>query len=201
MDGRAREPGEVPAATPAMVAGSSSFRRRRKRASSLPAGDGYDEEGLRRCWTLLQEDLELIGKARGDHNRLALALLLACARAEHRLVADVASLAPSVVSFVAAQLGVDASVLADYRKRPATRTQHAAWVCAHLGLRPFARADEEGLVAFIADRVAHTANSAALLDAAEDWLVRQSLLRPTGETTIDRLVLPPEPAARSTCWL
>ena len=92
------------------------------------------------------------------------------------------------MSFVTGQLGVERGVLADYRKRPATRSQHLAWACAHLGLRPFGRADEERLVAFIGEKVAHTANSAALLDAAEDWLVRQGVLRPAGETTIERLV-------------
>lgn len=187
MDGEARERG-VPEVERRAVRGGSSAFRRRPRSSFVRGADVYDEEGLRQVWTLGAEDLELIAKARGDHNRLALGLLLACARAERRLISDPAALPSIVVAFVAGQLGVDVGVLADYRRRPATRSQHVAWVCAQLGVRPFRKADEERLVAFIAEKVAHTANSAALLDAAEDWLVREALLRPTGETTIERLV-------------
>ena len=48
--------------------------------------------------------------------------------------------------------------------------------------------DEDGprLREVLREKVAHTGSTAALLDAAEDWLGRQGLQRPTGESTIER---------------
>ena len=43
--------------------------------------------------------------------------------------------------------------------------------------------------------MAHSGSTAALLDAAEDWLVRQGFLRPTGESTIERLLYSARAAA------
>ncbi|MBW3578782.1 MAG: DUF4158 domain-containing protein, partial [Actinobacteria bacterium] len=111
MDGGAQDRGGV-AGRQVVLAGSPAFRRRKW--SSVRTGDGWDEQRLRELWTLVPEDLELISKARGDHNRLALALLLTCARGERRLISDVATLPAVVVGFVAAQVGVDPRALADY---------------------------------------------------------------------------------------
>jgi TnpA family transposase len=154
-----------------------------------PAGAaGYDAETLRRFFTLTPDDLALVGRARGDHNRLGLALLLAWARAEHRLASAPATLPPPVIAHVGAQLGLTPAALAGYGHRPATHTAHAALVCAHLHLRPFTARDEHRLRAFLAGAAAHTGNTAALLDAATDWLVREGVLRPLGETTLERLI-------------
>ncbi|MDP8932284.1 MAG: DUF4158 domain-containing protein, partial [Actinomycetota bacterium] len=113
MDGGAEDRGGV-AGRQVVLARSPAFRRR-KWSSAVLTGDGWDEQRLRELWTLVPEDLELISKARGDHNRLALALLLTCARGERRLISDVATLPAVVVGFVAAQVGVDPRALADYR--------------------------------------------------------------------------------------
>ena len=164
---------------------------------TLPLGDpgalgtgtaGYDAETLRRFFTLTPDDLVLVGRARGDHNRLGLALLLAWARAEQRLVSAPAMLPPPVIAHIAAQLGLTPPALAGYGHRPATHTAHAAVVCAHLALRPFSAGDERRLRAFLEAAAAHTGNTAALLDAATDWLVREGVLRPLGETTLARLI-------------
>src|SRR5919202_713704 len=151
---------------------------------SLP----YDEEELQRFFTLGPEDLAFVAGTRSDRNRLALALLLTWARAERKLVSDPATLPTEVVAIVARQLQLTPDVLVGYRRRPATRSAHVTKVCRELGIRPFGTEDEQGLSGFVAEKVAHTGNSAALVDAAEDWLSRQGLLRPAGETTIERLV-------------
>ncbi len=154
-----------------------------------PAGAaGYDAEALRRFFTLTPDDRALVGRAPGDHNRLGLALLLAWARAEHRLVAAPATLPPPVIAHVAAQLGLTPAALAGYGHRPATHTAHVTLVCAHLHLRPFTARDEHRLRAFLEGAAAHTGNTAALLDAAADWLAREGVLRPLGETTLERLI-------------
>ncbi|MFN2506066.1 MAG: DUF4158 domain-containing protein, partial [Acidimicrobiales bacterium] len=165
----------------------TSERPRRR----LVRGDGrppYDEEELQRFFTLAPTDVAFVAGTRSDRNRLALALLLTWARAERKLASDPATLPTEVVATVARQLRLTPEVLAGYRRRPATRSAHVTKVCRELGVRPFGAEDEQGLSAFVADKVAHTGNSAALVDAAEDWLSRQGFLRPAGETTIERLV-------------
>lgn len=161
-----------------------SRRRLVRRAGQAP----YDEDERERFFTLGPGDLTFVAGTRSERNRLALALLLTRARAERKLVSDPPTLPAEVVSFVAGQLGLTPDVLAGYRRRPATRSAHVTKVCRELGVRAFATEDEQRLSSFVAEKVAHTGNSAALVDAAEDWLVRERLLRPGGETTIERLV-------------
>jgi Domain of unknown function (DUF4158) len=153
-----------------------------------------DPEMLRRSFALSPDDLAVVGRERGDHNRLGLALLLVWARVDRRLVPHPASLPPAVIAHVSRQLRLTPAALDGYGRRPATPAAHAAVVCRHLGLRLFTTRDEQRLRAFLQATAAHTGNTAALLDAAEDWLFREGLLRPLGETTIEQLAL----AARAT---
>ena len=164
--------------------GEQSQKPRRERGDRQPR---YDEDALRSFFTLTPEDVVLVGAARSPRNKLGLALLLAWTRAERRAVADPASLPADVVALVARQLGLTAEVLAGYGGRPATRTAHVATVCRHLGLRPFGKAHERDLRAFLADKVAQTANAAALMEGADDWLFSQGLLRPAPDR-LDRLI-------------
>ncbi len=158
-------------------------------------GAEYDGETLRRFFTLSPEDLEVVRSARGDHNRLGLALLLVWARSERKLVSDPATLPKPVIAHVLKQLGIETDGLEGYGARPATRSAHVATVCEHLGVRPFNASDECGLHEYLCTKAAHTGNTAALLDAAEDWLFREGVLRPTGETTGERLVYSARAAA------
>lgn len=148
----------------------------------------YDEDTLRRYFTLTPDDLALVRAARGDHNRLGLALLLVWTRVERVVVSSPATLPEVLVTHVARQLGLAPEALRGYGQRPATHSAHAGLVCAHLGVRPFAARDERGLRAYLHGKAAHTGNTAALLDAAAEWVVREGLLRPLGETTLERIV-------------
>ncbi len=155
-----------------------------------------DAEELRQLLLLRPEDLEFLDRVRGDGRRLALALALVWARTERVLVADPAALPPAVIVTVAAQLGMDVDLLAAHRVWPSTRAADNAAVCEHLGVRPFqADADGARLHQALREKGAHTGNTAALLDAAEEWLVREGLLRPSGETTIERLLYSARAAA------
>ena len=161
-----------------------SLRGSSDRRSSRREGQAGEQGRIPDFFTLTPEDLTLVETARGASNRLALGLLLTWARAARQLVSDPTALPVDVIGFVAGQLGVDPGELVDYRRRPATRTQHVAWVCRHLGVRPFNRAEEAPLGAFIRAKALHTGISAALLDAADEWLQREGVLRPAGETTM-----------------
>jgi hypothetical protein len=146
-----------------------------------PAGRSrqiYEQGQISDYFPLTPDDSTLIETARGASNRLALALLLTWARAARQLVSDPTALPGNVIGFVAGQLGVDPDEFVGYRRRPATRTQHVAWVCRHLGVRPFSRAEEARLGVFIQATALRTGSSAALLDAADDWLTSEGVLRP-----------------------
>lgn len=154
-----------------------------------PRGDETQE--LRRFYTLNPEDIALIDEVRGDAHRLALALTLVWARAERVMIADPTVLPPAVIAFVSAQLSLSPAVLEWYRRSPisrssTTRAADAATIREHLGLRTFGQGDAMRLRNFLHAKVANTGNSAALLDAAEEWILHERLLRPSGETTIER---------------
>jgi len=180
--------GETAARGQRLPSPRSSTRLRTLRPD-VPHGSekSYDEDALRSFFTLTREDLELVRTARSPRNQLGLALLLAWTRAERRAVSDPATLPNDVVGFVARQLGLTAEALAGYGSRPATRTAHVASVCRHLGLRFMAAPDEQQIKVVLSRRVAQTANAAALMEAADDWLFSEGLLRPA-QDRVERLV-------------
>jgi len=74
----------------------------------------YDEETLRRFFTLTPDDLALVRTARGDHNRLGLALLLVWTRVERVIVSNPATLPEAVIAHVGHQLGLTPAALRGY---------------------------------------------------------------------------------------
>lgn len=147
----------------------------------------YNAEDLRSFFTLSFEDMALLDSARGTH-RLVLALILAWARAERVLVQNPSDLPQPVIAFVSIQLDMNPQDLRGYSYPPATRARDAALIREHLDLRSFQADDAERLHTHLYAKASHTGNSAALLDEAEEWLLREGLLRPAGETTLERLV-------------
>jgi hypothetical protein len=83
---------------------------------------------------------------------------------------------------------LEPEILAGYRSGSATRATDSALIRQHLGVRPFTSEDGACLHDFLREKVAQTGNTAALLDAAEEWLVKEGILRPAGETTIERIL-------------
>src|SRR5437868_9025777 len=126
----------------------------------------YDADTLRRFFTLTPDDLALVRTARGDHNRLGLALLLVCTRVERVVVSTPATLPEAVIAHVSHQLGLTPAALRGYGQRPATHSAHAGLVCAHLGVRPFAARDERGLRASTGARSPRTAAGSGLRSCA-----------------------------------
>jgi hypothetical protein len=61
-------------------------------------------------------------------------------------------------------------------------------VRTYLDVRAFQETDEEYLRAYLMEKVTHTGNYAAFSQAALDWLVSEGVLRPHGETTLERLI-------------
>jgi hypothetical protein len=53
---------------------------------------------------------------------------------------------------------------------------------------------------FLREKVAHTGTYAALSQAAMDWLVSEGILRPHGETTLERLIYQARAQAEETLF-
>ncbi|PZR99231.1 MAG: hypothetical protein DLM70_15750, partial [Chloroflexi bacterium] len=132
---------------------------------------GDEREALDRSFTLSPDDFPLILAARGLPQRLERALMLSWMRVERTLVTDVTTLPPAVIAAVAQQLDLSAEVLDGYRSHQQTRTEAAQAIRAHLGVRPFSRADRARITTLLMSKVPHTGHTTALTQAAEDWLV------------------------------
>ncbi len=89
-----------------------------------------DELQLARYFHLDEADKEFIGKSRGDHNRLGIALQIGCVRFLGTFLTDMNHIPSGVRHFTARQLGIrDITVLAEYGQRENTRREHAARHC------------------------------------------------------------------------
>jgi len=149
---------------------------------------GDEPETLERYFTLSADDLHLVLNARGLAQRLERALMLTWMRVERELTRDVRTLPDAVIAFVAPQLDVTPRILSDYVSHQQTRTTAAQDIRAYLGVRAYTGVDGTRLHEMLVGKVAQTGNTAALSQAAQDWLVQEQILRPTGEKTIDTLV-------------
>ena len=91
-----------------------------------------DELQLARYFHLDEADKEFIGKSRGDHNRLGIALQIGCVRFLGTFLTDMNHIPSGVRHFTARQLGIrDITVLAEYGQRENTRREHAALIRQH----------------------------------------------------------------------
>jgi hypothetical protein len=147
-----------------------------------------DPDTLERLFALEPDDYQLILQARGFAHRLERALLLTWMRVEHVQVRDVTMLPTAVIATVARQLDLAPTVLAGFRSHQQTHTDAVSAVRDYLDMRAFTRADEDALKAMLLGAVAHTGHAAALQQTADDWLAERGVLRPAGETTIERLI-------------
>jgi TnpA family transposase len=157
-----------------------------------------DAEEMRRLFALTYHDLQFLEPLRANAQRLYRALVLVWARVERVLVSDPTDIPADVIDLVSKQLSLKPTVLSQLRNHPSARSTTFEAVRKHLEVRAWQESDAEQLSAFLVEKVAHTGNPSVLSDAATDWMVRVGVLRPQGETTIDRLVYQVRNQAKDT---
>src|SRR5260370_10722734 len=112
----------------------------------------WTEEELLEHFTLLPDELVAIGNKSGT-TRLGLAIVLKCLQYEGRLLRSRQEAAPDVVRYLAAQVGVDAALFAQYVWEGRPIEAHRAEIREMTKLREFHRADEEALLDWLCTEV------------------------------------------------
>lgn len=87
----------------------------------------WTPEELLEHFTLLPDELEAVGNKSGP-TRLGFAVLLKCLQYEARFPRSRQEVAPEVVRFLAAQVGVDAALFAQYAWEGRTIETHRAQI-------------------------------------------------------------------------
>src|SRR3546814_4954567 len=107
-----------------------------------------DEREIVRHYTLTGDDLEIVGRRRGDATRLGFAMLLLYMRWPGRAL-EAGELPPGpVLAYVGRQLGVSPEAFADYAHRDQTRREHLVDILRSHGFRAFASQALREIVAF-----------------------------------------------------
>jgi predicted transcriptional regulator len=143
---------------------------------------------LKRAASLTEEDFVQLAKCRRPHNRLGFAYQVAFVRLFDRFPQQQPfELIEELVSFSAAQLGLDAGLIELYRKRQPTISEHQQTITGYLRLRPFDDAEVAQLEQFLFEESCRLEQAAALMGRAREFLKEQRVLEPA-EFRIARIV-------------
>jgi hypothetical protein len=112
----------------------------------------WTSEELLEHFTLLPDELTAVGNKSGA-TRLGFAVLLKCFQYEGRFLRSRQEAAPEVVRFLAAQVGVDAALFAQYLWEGRTIEAHRAQIRERSKVREFRRADEESLLNWLCTEI------------------------------------------------
>lgn len=162
-------------------------------------GIADDRDELARRYTFELTDIDIIGAPRSKRNWLGLSLQLALLRHPGmplaQFIQDTGSAPAPLVAFVAAQIGVSPTALADYAEREQTMTDHARQLAARLGLRASTRADMLFMVE-AAERAAWSTECGIEICAAVIHALRDSRIMLPSIATIERAALAGRALAR-----
>ena len=153
--------------------------------TSLLAFPTSDDE-LIRHYTFTESDLSAIRQRRGNQNRLGFAVQLCYLRHPGFALPTEGEPPAALLSFVARQLGVEASLWTQYAQRPSTRREHLAELQAWLKLTPFGLSDYRRFVRFLSELAQQTDRGIVLASAFIEAVREQRVLMP-GVEVIERV--------------
>jgi TnpA family transposase len=137
-----------------------------------------DERAMVRHYTLGADDLALIDRRRGDHNRLGFAMLLCYLRFPGRVLQENEQPPPTLLRFVAEQLSLDPATFGDYAQRDPTRRAHLAEIQAYQNYRPFSRTLYREFAAWLLPTAFNMEKGPALVAILLDELRAQHVICP-----------------------
>jgi hypothetical protein len=143
---------------------------------------------LERFFFLDDLDQQLVGRRRGEHNRLGFALQLGTVRFLGTLLPDPLEVPGLVVEYLGRQLGVaDPSVVKTYAERLATQWEHTAEIRQGYGYCDFASGEGRLREFLVARAWTRSERPTELFDQAITWLRAERVLLP-GVSVLVRLV-------------
>jgi len=142
-------------------------------------------EELVGSWTLVDDDWSLVANKTGA-TRLGFALLLKFFELEARFPVSAAEVPPAAVSYVADQVGCEATAFASYVWTGRSVERHRAQIRNAFGFREFSRGDEDKLADWLAAEVCPVESRDEQLHAALRVRCRAERLEPPGRA--DRIL-------------
>ncbi len=145
-----------------------------------------DKETLIQHYTLTQTELDLVQEKTAAYNQLGLAIQLCLIRHLGRSWQYEELLPAPMVAFVAEQIDVQTTMLAEYGRRSQTRREHAIEAQRHLGLHPAGREDRRAALLAAITTAAATDQGKPIAEAViAVFRERHSLLPAAG--ALDRI--------------
>jgi len=128
-------------------------------------------------------DQAQIASCRGSHNRLGFAYQMGFLQLTGRFpLQQPLEILGDLLAFVAQELALDPTAIADYAQRQATISAHQELIRLHLGFRPFAVAERDALSRFLLQEATRLEHMPALLAQAEAFLRDRRILLPALST-------------------
>ena len=169
----------------------------RERLCRIP-GD-ISKADLASFFTLTDSDLKVIPIKSAGYNRLGFALQIGALRYMGFCPDDLTTTHPSVVKYVASQLGIDPQEITRYGQREQTRTDHVKDVEAYLSFRRAEEADLQELADWLVKRALEHDKPTLLFQMASGRLHAAKIVRP-GVTTLERMVITARQTAREETY-
>lgn len=158
----------------------------RERLSRFPTE--VPPEDLVSVFTLSPKDITRVLLHRGQPNYLGFGLQICALRYVGFAPDDLLTAPPSVVKYVARQLGVSPETLKQYGTRPQTRTDHLQEILSYLEFREAGATDLQALASFLLERALEHDKPIVLFQLACEHLKSERIVRP-GVTTLERMVI------------
>jgi TnpA family transposase len=144
------------------------------------------EHDLRLHYTLSENDLAIIRRKRGLHNRLGFAIQLCYLRFPGQAMTLEAEPPAELLAHIARQIQVDPNAWTGYAARDETRREHALELQSIFGYRPFTIIEYRRLRGWLTDLALQTNKASALAEQLIESLRSQRIIVPA-ITMIDRL--------------